>query len=193
MMLSMLQILLPVWLVAQLTSAISLHLGSRVAGSRLLTRLGQIAHKRKLAALDCLWPLTLIRPAVSRNDSVTISVLLVSLIVLKSLFCLVLGVVAVFWLPFASLLIPSIVTTHKPGDSQLLAIVRRIALLQVTSHTIAAATGFSVVAVSVWKNVSILEASNELVVVILVGLFESSVFAFAAGRAETTMLLRHGI
>lgn len=182
-----------VLLIVQTACILMLWIGTRIAGNRFLLWIGEIAHKRKLAALDRYWPLTLLRPAIEQGNTKTCVGVLSILIALKSLGCLLLGIVVVFWLPFASLLVPSIVALHNPDDPSLMASVRNVAVLQVTSHSLAAAIGFAIVALSIQNQVSILEAAGSLWPGMICGIVGSLGFALAAGRSETAMLLRHGI
>ncbi|MEM8960796.1 MAG: hypothetical protein AAGD38_04895 [Acidobacteriota bacterium] len=188
----MLKNLIVVWFLTQLASMAMLWIGSSIQANRLLLWLGETAHKRKMEALDRFWPLTLIQPAVERQDATTCIVVLSSLILLKSLGCLVLGVVVVFWLPFASLLIPSIVAVHDPHDTRLLSRVRKVALLQVTSHSLAAAIGFAV-SISLWRGFTMSEILASLTVPLAIGMIGSVGFAVATGKAETDMLFQHGL
>jgi len=185
--------LLLVWATLQSTCLVMLWIGSQVAGHRLLQHLGQIAHKRKLAALNRIWPLTLIRPALVQNDVLTCAVVLSSLIVLKSVACLMLGCIVAFWLPFASLLVPSIVAVHKPGDLALRANILKVAAFQVTSHALAAALGFSIVSISFHTDVSLVTTIADLSIPIIIGSTASIGLAIAAGKYETNMLFRHGL
>ena len=133
------------WLATQAGSLLSLQVGARFVDNRHLLRLGALAHRQKLAALDRLWPLTRVRPAVERGQVGTCTVILSSLIAGKSAASLVFGIVMVFWLPIVSAMVPSIVAVHDPDDPSLGPWVRRVAALQVTSHALAAALGFALV------------------------------------------------
>lgn len=189
----MLQIVLPVWLITQVASVMMLWLGSRIQEKRFVSWFGKIAHTRKLDALDRYWPLTLIRPAVERKEVATCTAILSILIAFKSAGCCLLGFAVVFWLPFASLLMPAIVARHSPGDRQLLTSVRRVAALQLTSHTLAAAVGFAIVAISIGNELPLVDVITSNGITIGFWIVGSLVFAVIAGLAETKMLLRHGL
>jgi hypothetical protein len=181
------------WIAAQVGSILMLWIGSRIASHRYLIWMGQIAHQRKMVALDKYWPLTKIRPAVTRGDQTTCTVILSLLIAAKSLMCLCFGIVVLFWLPLASLIVPSIVTVHDPNDKHLMSWIRWVAILQVTSHTLAAALGFAVVVEATSSSKSIIDVlrSNALLASILVLL--SLGFALAAGKSEASGLMKRGI
>ncbi len=184
---------LKVWGLSQIVSLLALWAGSRLTGHRHFLRLGQLAHTQKLRALERMWPLTGIRPALERQDKLTCTIILTSLIVLKSFASLAFGVVMVFWLPLASLMVPSIVAVHDPNDPSLGRWVRQVATLQVTSHALAAALGFAVVAVGPWvgKPLSAAIGSNPVLLGVVCAV--SLGFAVAAGRAEAGGLMQRGI
>ena len=188
----MTQNLLLVWGTTQTACMLMLWIGSQLKENRLFLWIGEVAHRRKMAALDRYWPLTLIRPAVKKGDLMTCMFVLSLLILLKSIFCLLLGLIVVFWLPFASLLIPSIVGAHKPGDKRLLRDVSWVALLQVTSHSTAAAIGF-VLSVAYWKSHAIFDNQAMQTVTLSLGIATSIGFAIAAGFYESKMLQNHGL
>ncbi len=181
------------WVLTQAASILMLWLGSLFANHRYLLRLGQIAHRRKLVALDRVWPLTKIRPLLGRRDTAGCASILCSLIFLKSAASMAFGVVVVFWLPFASLLVPSIITVHDPNDPSLLPWVRRLAGLQVTSHAIAAAAGFAFVVAGPLAGESLATTIGSNVSLLVVAGVSSLGFAIAAGIAETSGLMQRGI
>ena len=182
-----------VWVLTQVGSLLMLHIGSHLTGQRHLLRLGEIAHRQKLRGLTHTWPLTRIRPAVDRGDTMTCTLILSSLIVLKSVASLAFGIVMVFWLPFASLLVPAIVAVHDSDDATLGPWVRKVATLQVTSHTLAAALGFAIATVGPLDGTSIAAAieANAALFLIVSGL--SLDFAVAAGRLEASGVVERGI
>ena len=181
------------WVLSQAASMLMLWLGSRYASHRYLMHLGRIAHRKKLRALDRVWPLTKIRPLVASRDAAGCTAILSSMIALKSAASLAFGVIVVFWLPFASLIVPSIITVHDPNDPSLLPWVRKVAALQLTSHAVAAALGFAVVAAGplAGKSLATTIGSN-VILLVLVGVFSLG-FAVAAGGAETSGLMQRGI
>ena len=182
-----------VFLLAQVSSLLLLWIGSQIASHRWLMSLGKIAHRQKIRALDRYWPLTLIRPAVARGDQKICAVVLTLFIVVKSAACFVTGIVSVFWLPFASLIVPSIIAVHDPNNPKLESRIHKVAMLQITSHVLAAAIGFAVVAEVILANESaggVLRSNVSLVAVVLL---LSSGFAIAAGKSEASGLMEHGI
>ena len=181
------------WALTQAASMLMLWLGSQCASHRYLLRLGRIAHRKKLLALDRVWPLTKIRPLVARRDAAGCAVILSSLIVLKSAASLAFGVIVVFWLPFASLLVPSIIAVHDQNDPSLLPWVRRVAVLQITSHAMAAALGFALVAAGPLTVESLATAIGSNVGLLVLVCVSSLGFAVAAGRAEASGLMQRGI
>ena len=181
------------WLATQAGSLLSLQVGTRFADNRHLLRLGALAHRQKLAALDRLWPLTRIRPAVERGDVGTCTVILSSLIAGKSAASLVFGVVMVFWLPIVSAMVPSIVAVHDPDDPSLGPWVRRVAALQVTSHALAAALGFAVVVAGPLADRSLRSVVGDNIALVVVTSLLSLGFALAAGKAEATGVVQRGI
>jgi hypothetical protein len=181
------------FLLTQAASLIMLHVGARFVGHRYLLRLGQISHRQKLSALDRIWPLTRVRRAVERDDLSECTAILASLIALKSAASLVFGVAMVFWLPFASLVVPAIVAVHDPDDATLESWVRMVATLQVTSHALGAALGFAIVVVGPLAGVSLASAVVANAWLCAAAVLASLAFAIAAGRAEASGLLERGI
>lgn len=181
------------WVLCQTASLLMLSVGSRFAGHRHLLRIGEVAHRRKMRALETVWPLTRVRPAVSRGDSWTCTVILSSLIILKSAASLVFGVVMVFWLPLASLVVPAIVAVHDPGDPGLSRWIRKVSVLQVTSHGLAAALGYAIALVGPLRGASIAGAIESESVLFVVVCIASLLFAVAAGRAEAAGIMKRGI
>ncbi len=182
-----------VWLFTQAASLLMLRIGSRYVGNRYLMRIGALSERQKMAALDRIWPLTRVRPAVERGDMGTCTVILSSLIVLKTAASFVFGIVMVFWLPLVSVMVPAIVAVHDPDDPTLGPWVRRVAGLQVTSHALAAALGFMVVYAGPLNGrplVSVIEANVVLVVLVALA---SAWFAFAAGKVEAAGIVERGI
>jgi len=181
------------WVLTQLASMVMLYIGSRFAGHPLLLRVGRLSHRQKLQALDSVWPLTRVRPAMERGDRLTCTVILASLIALKSVGCLALGIIVVFWLPLASLFVPAIVAVHDPDDTTLIPWIRHVATLQVTSHALAAAVGFALVRVGPANGTPlrvVVESNTVLVCAVMV---ISLALAVAAGRAEASGIMERGI
>ncbi len=181
------------FLLAQLGSLLLLWIGSRIASHRWLMSVGRIAHQKKIRALDRYWPLTLIRPAVARGDQNTCAVVLTLLIVVKSAMCFVTGIVSVLWLPFASLIVPSIIAVHDPNNPGLVNKIQKVAMLQVTSHVLAAAFGFAIVVEVIFTDESVVRVLESNVLLLIVVLLLSSGFAIAAGKSEASGLMEHGI
>ena len=182
-----------IWLLTQAASVLMLFIGSRYSNHHYLLKIGEIAHRKKVDALERVWPLTKIRSAVERHDALTCIVVLSSLIIVKSAASFVFGIIMVFWLPLASLIVPSIVAVHDPNDAGLLPWIKKVSLLQVTSHSLAAALGF-VIFVGGLRSAdplpTIIWANLVLVTLVCIG---SLGFAIAAGRAETAGVLQRGI
>jgi hypothetical protein len=174
-------------------SLLMLHIGSRLLNHRYLVRLGKIAHQRKLRALERIWPLTRVRPALREGNIGLVTIILSTLILLKSVASLVLGCVMVFWLPFASLIVPAIVYEHDPDDPSLLAWIRKVAALQLTSHVLAAAVGFAAIVAGPLAGVPLAATLESNMVPFTVLCAVSLTFAVAAGKAEATGLARRGI
>jgi hypothetical protein len=174
-------------------SLLMLHIGSRLLGQRYLVRLGKTAHQRKLRALDRIWPLTRVRPALADGNTTLVTAVLSTLILVKSAASLVFGIVMVFWLPLASLIVPAIVYEHDPDNPGLAAWVRRVAALQVTSHVLAAAVGFAAILTGPLAGVTLYATIESNLVSFAVPCALSFAFALAAGGAEATGLARHGI
>ncbi len=182
-----------VWLLTQAACLLMLRLGSQLANHRYLLRLGRLAHQQKMRSLDRVWPLTRIRPALANGDLNTCIVILSVLIVLKSLASLVVGMVMVFWLPLASMLVPSIVTVHNPDDPGLSHWVRKVAALQVTSHILAASLGFTIFWLGPWAGIPLLEVIGSNIVLIILASLSSLGLAIAAGYSEALGLMQRGI
>jgi len=181
------------WILAQAVSMLMLRLGSRWTDRPLLRRLGEVSHRQKLQALDRVWPLTRLRGAIERRDTRSCTLILASLIALKSLGCFLLGLLMVFWLPIASLLVPAIVTAHDANDESLRRWAHRVATLQVTSHTIAAAMGFAVLTLEAFKTGAVIDALAAHLPLVAVAGLASLGFAIAAGRFEATGVIERGI
>jgi hypothetical protein len=177
-----------VWLVCQLCALAMLQLGSNYIENKTLLRLGNLAHKQKMKALQSYWPLNRIRPAMANSNIVLCQIILTSLIALKSLMSFAFGALIVFWLPLAAFLVPSIITIHQPGNIQLIAKVKRIARWQVTSHTLAAAIGAYVF--YCWWSDGVIAAKLivELIFYSIVFMAGSFVCAWKAGKLETALL-----
>ena len=181
------------WILTQFLSMAMLELGTRWAGHPRLVRFGRFAHQRKLQALETVWPLTRLRAAAERGAAAPCTVILSSLIVAKSLGCFVFGIVVVFWLPVASLVVPTVVAIHDPDDPTLVSWVRRVAALQVTSHAIAGALGFGLAIVGPLDGVSVSTTLSEHAPLAATGLAASFAFAVAAGRLEASRVVARGI
>lgn len=181
------------WVLTQAGSMLMLHVGSRFAGHPLLLRLGTLAHRQKLQALDSVWPLTRLRRALERRDHIACTAILGSLIALKSVGCLALGIVVVFWLPAASLFVPTIVAVHDPDDTTLMPWVRRVATLQITSHALAASVGFMLVRMGPASGTPLRVAIESNAVLACVAMVTSLALAVAAGRVEALGIMERGI
>ena len=181
------------WLCTQVGSLLMLQVGSRYARHPYLMKFGAIAHRNKMRALERVWPLTRLRRAAAQGDLVTSTVILSSAIVVKSAASLAFGVVMVFWLPFACLVVPSTIAVHDPNDPSLVTWVRRVASLQVTSHALAAALGFALVVIGPLAGESLTDAAGSNPILLAVVCAASLGFAVAAGRAEAVGLVERGI
>jgi len=181
------------WLLTQIFSVLMLFAGVRYSNHSYLLKIAKIAHHKKMESLERVWPLTKIRPAVARKDAVTCSIILSSLIIFKSVASLVFGILMVFWLPLASFVVPSIIAIHDPDDTSLLPWVKKVSLLQVTSHSLAASLGFVLILAGPLSDESlktIIVANFELVILVCVA---SLGFAIAAGRTEAIGIIQRGI
>ncbi len=181
------------WLSTQAASLLLLQIGSRFARHPDLMKLGGIAHRNKMRALERMWPLTRLRGAVARGDLGTTTLILSVGIVVKSMASLVLGVILVFWLPVASFVVPSIIAVHDPDDSGRIAWVKRVASLQITSHALAAALGFALVVVGPIGGASLTDAAGSNPILLVAACAASLGFALAAGRAEAVGVVERGI
>ncbi len=181
------------WLITQLGSLMMLEIGTRVAGNRHLMRLGGVAHRQKMMALERVWPLTRIRAAVERGDAVKCTVILSSLIALKSAASFVFGIVMVFWLPIVSVIVPSIVAVHDPNDATLGPWVRRVATLQVTSHALAAALGFAMVVAGPLAERPLSSVMQSNTTLVVLASLTSLALALAAGKIEASGVVKRGI
>lgn len=171
-------------------SLLMLAVGERLVGHRRLRPLAEILHRKKIAALE-RWPLSHVRRAVDEGRGGSATAILAGLILLKSAASLLLGVVMVFWLPLAALLVPTMVAAHDPDDARLAAWAGRVARLQVSSHALAAAPGFALVRHSLRPGTSVtaLVADHGGLLSMLLGL--SALAAVAAARSEARGLLRY--
>lgn len=181
------------WLCTQVGSLLMLQVGSRYARHPQLMKLGAIAHRKKMRALDSIWPLTRLRRAAAQGDLVTSTVILSSAIIVKSAASLVFGIAMVFWLPFACLVVPSTIAVHDPNDPSLVAWVKRVASLQVTSHALAAGLGLALVVIGPLAGASLTDAAASSPILVALVCAASLGFALAAGRAEAAGLVERGI
>ena len=182
-----------IWLLTQAASLAMMGIGVRYAAHRYLVTLGALAQRQKLQAMDRIWPLTRLRVAARQGQLAICTLILGGLIVLKSLACLLLGIVMVFWLPVASLMVPAIVAVHDPDDPTLMTWVRRVATLQLTSHALAAALGATLVLLGplATKTLTQVIVDNDLLCgVVSVAAYG---FALAAGRMEAAGVIERGI
>jgi hypothetical protein len=181
------------WLLTQISSVLMLLVGVRYSNHSYLLKIAKIAHRKKLESLDRIWPLTKIRPAVARKDTIACSIIFSSLIIFKSVASLVFGILMVFWLPMASLVVPSIIAIHDPDDVSLLPWIKKVSFLQVTSHSLAAALGFVLIIAGPLSDEPlkmIILANLKLVVLVCIA---SLGFAVAAGRIEALGVIQRGI
>jgi hypothetical protein len=170
-----------------------LTLGGRLIDRPLLRRLGALSHPKKMRALDTVWPMTRIRPALRRGDVATVAAIITSLVLLKSLASLVLGLVTVIWLPLASLIVPTIIAAEDPDDVALRGWVQSVARLQVTSHVVAAAFGLAVTVAGPLAGRSLTGVIREHARLTVTALALSVGFAIAAGRREALGLVERGV
>lgn len=181
------------WLLTQTISVLMLLVGARYSSHHYLLKIGKIAHQKKMNSLERIWPMTKIRPAVARKDALVCNIILSTLIILKSVASCVFGIVMVFWLPLASLLVPSIITIHNPNDAGLKTWIKKVSLLQVTSHSLAAALGFVLYVLGPLADQSLTSIIFANLTLVLSVCFASLVFAIAAGWAETKGIIQRGI
>ncbi len=99
----------------------------------------------------------------------------------------------VFWLPFASLAVPSLVAVHDPDDPTLASWVLRVATLQVSSHAVAAALGFTVALAGPLAGRPVAEVVGNDTGLFLAASGLSFVLAIAAGRLEAVGVVQRGI
>ncbi|RLA05492.1 MAG: hypothetical protein DRQ47_01030 [Gammaproteobacteria bacterium] len=182
-----------VWLLSQIICIVMLKLGARNLNNRLLLKIGDLAYRKKLNALEKVWPLTKIKQLIASKDTLMCTVILSSLILLKSIASLVFGIIMIFWLPLASFIVPSIITIHAPNDQQQLNWIQKVSMLQVTSHSLAAALGFVMFVLGPMAEMPLLnliQSNFELTTLVSLGSF---CFAIAAGKAETNGIIHRGI
>lgn len=180
------------FLIAELLCLAMLTLGHRLAGHRQLRPVAQALHRQKMRALE-RWPLTRVRRAVESGDQLTATSILSLLILLKSAAVLLLGVVMLFWLPLAALLLPTLVAAHDSEDRQLQRWASRLAALQITSHVLAATVGFVLTVRGPLAGAPLSHLTSNHALPVAVVLLGSVVFAVAAGRREALGLLHHGV
>lgn len=169
-----------------------LALGARWINHSALRRLGALAHAKKMRSLESVWPLTRIRPAVARGDVAGVMTIITALVALKSAACLIFGIVAVFWLPVASVIVPAIAAAEDPDDPELALWVQGVARLQVTSHVVAAALGFAVMVAGPLAGLPLGAVLGDHPLSTLAALALSAGFAVAAGRREAMGVVRRG-
>ncbi len=108
-------------------------------------RLAQQIYHKKIQAMEKSPPLIMYKRAVDEGRNGVGLAILTILISLKSLGAMVMGIIMVFWLPLATLLLmPGIIDAHQPGEA---AKARQkfaeVTIAQVSSHAIAAALGYA--------------------------------------------------
>ncbi|WP_223789054.1 hypothetical protein [Marinicella meishanensis] len=179
---------LALWLVCQLLAWLMLRWGSHCINHPLMRRLGHLAHQQKMRALVKIWPLNRLIPALNQHHIRRCQVIITGLIMVKSLLCLVLGVVMIIWLPLAAFVVPAIITEHDPADQHLQTVVHRIAFWQVTSHALAAAMG-AVLLLGWWQqNPQIINLDPTVVMTFSWALVGVVFCAWLAGKHETALL-----
>lgn len=188
---------LGVFVATQVASMILLSLGARHLNNPHLMKIGQAAHKKKMKALDTMWPLTKIRGHIEAGNETACILILSTMIAFKSLVSFLFGIIMVVWLPVASLMTPAIIHVHDQDDPDLQAWVKKVAILQVTSHAIAAALGASFIII-LYKNSSLELAAfwaetlaHKSLVIFAFGL--SFAFAILAGKEEASGIMKRGI
>lgn len=188
---------LVVFIATQVASMFLLSLGARHLNNPHLIKIGKAAYKKKMKALDTMWPLTKIRPNIEAGNETACLVILSSLIALKSFVSFLFGIIMVVWLPLASIMTPAIIYVHDQDDPGLQPWVKKVATLQVTSHALAAALGATLFYLSYQKNGFDLGAlweeilSHGELVVLALGL--SLVFAVLAGKEEASGIMKRGV
>lgn len=186
-------LLLVAFVLSEAASLGGLWLGQRLIDRPTLRRIGARSHAQKLRSLDRTWPLTRLRPALKRGDVATVVTIITALVALKSLGSLLFGLITVFWLPLASLIVPSIVAAEDPDDPALRSWVAAVARLQVTSHVAAAALGFAVSVAGPLAGRTITSVLVDNAPLAIAALALSAGFAVAAGRREALGLAKRGI
>ncbi len=181
------------FVLSELASLRGLWLGRRMIQQPWLRQFGAKSHASKMRALATKWPLTRIRPAIARGDVGTVTVIVTSLVVLKSFGSMIFGLLTVFWLPIASLTVPSVIAAEDPNDAELLAWAQGVARLQVTSHVIAAALGFAVTVAGPIAGIHVFQVLQDNPALSVVAMVLSLVFAVAAGRREAQGLVTRGV
>ncbi len=165
-------------------------LGAGVADRPALAGLGRRLYRQKLDALSRA-PLNRYAAAVRRGDLATGTLILAALILAKSLFSGLLGLLVVPYLPLAMVLIPALARAAdvETGPTSWLI---RVSALQMASHGLAAAVGFA--ATLTWlltgrSPLAVASASSALTAALLLG---SAVTGVLAARLEAVGHIRHG-
>ncbi|WP_420640447.1 amidohydrolase family protein [Candidatus Leptofilum sp.] len=155
-------------------------------GFAFTRRLAQQIYDRKIEAMETSAPLKAYRRAIDEGRTSAGLTILSVLIGLKSLGAFVMGLVMVFWLPFATLfLMPGIVDAHDSGEGEKSRrVFARVTLMQVTSHAVAAALGFVLTRWWWASEVSLATSVVQNWLVLCAGLVVSMLFAVWAGWLE---------
>ncbi|MDX1643143.1 MAG: hypothetical protein R3244_02175 [Thermoanaerobaculia bacterium] len=182
-----------IWIPLQIASIVSLWIGSRLTGSPLLMRIGSETYRRKRRAVERVWPLTRLPPALEDGRVATATLILAPAVALKSTVCLAFGGVMVFWLPFAALVVPSILRVHERSEPEFSRWTLTTATLQVTSHSIAAALGFVWTVRWLVSDAGFIEAMSRDPIADIAAGTASLGLAIAAGWLEAVTLERFGL
>jgi hypothetical protein len=181
----------------EVASILFLYMGSALLDNPILLKLGEKAHVKKIKALDKMWPLTKIRPALAENNPRAVTKILSGLIILKSIMSFFFGILMVVWLPLSSLMVPSIIHLHDPNDPSLQQWVKRVSFFQITSHAVAAALGATLFLEGYMDGsidfAVVVSAMNENMTLVIIVLFASLLFALFAGKVETDGIFKRGI
>ncbi len=181
----------------EVASILFLYMGTALLDNPMLIKLGEKAHVKKIKALDKMWPLTKIRPALAENNPRAVTAILSALIILKSIMSFFFGILMVVWLPLSSLIVPSIIHLHDPNDPSLQQWVRRVSFFQITSHAVAAALGATFFLEGHIDGsidfAAMVSAMNENMTLVIIVLSASLLFALFAGKVETDGILKRGI
>ncbi len=157
----------------------------------LLQKMGVRMHRTKIWALEHVWPLTLLQKAWKMQSVAIGTALLAPLILLKSAGCLVLGIVALAWVPLAMLILPALFRQVE-GIKEPLGRkwIHRVVGLQGGSHLVAAAVGAAIQNAAGFRVEELLPAAAVQLPLIVAGSIVAAALGIAAGWAESYAHIR---